>query len=61
MLVWNCSAVVDDDSRLGEGGLLAEVVEVLMGRTESERDIGKAVFVGVVANERWRRAKTNTK
>ena len=52
MLVWNCSAVVDDDSRLGEGGLLAEVVEVLMGRTESERDIGKAVFVGVVANER---------
>ena len=27
-----------------------------------ERDIGKVVFVGaVIANERWRRAKTNIK
>ena len=58
--------MVDDDSGLSGGGLLAaaEVVEVVMllMMTEPERDIGKVVFVGaVIANERWRRAKTNIK
>ena len=48
MLVWNCSAVVDDDS--ARGLLAAEVVEVLLllRMTEPERDIGKSGFC-------WRR------
>ena len=54
MLVWNCSAVVDDDSC---GGLLAraaKVVEVVMVLTEPERDIGKVVFVGAVVSSLMR-------
>ena len=55
MLVWNCSAVVDDDSC---GGLLAraaaKVVEVVMVLTEPERDIGKVVFVGAVESSLMR-------
>ena len=52
MLVWNCSAVVDDDSARGllAAAIAAKVVEVLLllRMTEPERDIGKSGFC-------WRR------